>query len=123
VATFGQREVQVLVGFTPDRSQVERAITTLGVTESQPPARDPLNIAYDLGGRRWGPGIGPPPGDDMSQNLIEMARLMARGEPIGVSFRAAWGGGPTAAEGAFLWGGMGGGELTTGSPPKASPRG
>jgi hypothetical protein len=110
VATFGQRGVQVLVGFTPDRSQVERAITTLGVTKSQPPARDPLNIAYDLGVRRWGPGIGPPPGDDMSQHLIEMARLMARGGARRSILRAAG------------WGGLILG-LTTGSPPKASARG
>jgi VWFA-related protein len=80
VATFSQRGVQVLVTFTPDRSQLERAITTLGLVETQPPARDTLSIAYDLGVPRWGPGIGPPSGDRMSQYLIDMSRLMARGD-------------------------------------------
>jgi VWFA-related protein len=80
VATYSPRGVQILVSFTPDRAQAERAITTLGVTETQPPARDTLSIAYDLGVQRWGPGIGPPAGDDMSQHLIEMSRLMARGD-------------------------------------------
>ncbi len=80
VATFSQRGVQILVTFTPDRAQVERAITTLGLTETQPPPRDVLSIAYDLGVPRYGPGIGPPPGGDMSTHLIEMSRLMARGD-------------------------------------------
>ena len=80
VATYSQRGIQILVTFTPDHAQLERAITTLGVTETQPPARDVLSIAYDLGVARWGQGIGPPPSDDVSQQLIEMSRLMARGD-------------------------------------------
>ena len=60
VATFGQRGVQILVTFTPDRVQVERAITTLGLVETQAPSRDPLSIAYDLGVPRFGLGIAPP---------------------------------------------------------------
>ncbi len=80
VATYSQRGIQILVTFTPDHAQLERAITTLGVTETQPPARDVLSIAYDLGVARWGQGIGPPPSDDVSQHLIEMSRLMARGD-------------------------------------------
>jgi VWFA-related protein len=80
VATYSQRGVQILVTFTPDRFQLERAIATLGLVETQAPARDTLSIAYDLGVQAWGPGIGPPPGDDMSQHLIEMSRLMARGD-------------------------------------------
>lgn len=80
VATFSQRGVQILVGFTPDRAQLARAIGTLGLTETQAPPRDVLGIAYDLGIQRWGQGIGPPPGDDLSSHLIEMSRLMARGD-------------------------------------------
>ena len=80
VATFSQRGIQILVTFTPDRSQLERAITNLGLVETQPPARDTLSIAYDLGVPRYGPGIGPPPSDAMSQYLIQMSRLMARGD-------------------------------------------
>jgi VWFA-related protein len=82
VATFSQRGIQILVTFTPDRVQLERAITTLGVVETQAPPRDPLSIAYDLGLPRFGPGIAPPPGDDLTQHLIEMARMMARGDQI-----------------------------------------
>jgi len=82
VATFGQRGVQILVSFTPDRVQVERAITTLGLVETQAASRDPLSIAYDLGVPRYGPGIGPVPKDEMSGHLIEMARLMSRGDQI-----------------------------------------
>lgn len=80
VATFSQRGVQILVGFTPDRAQLEHAISTLGLVETQPPPRDVLSIAYDLGVQRWGQGIGPPPGDDMSNELIRLARQMARGD-------------------------------------------
>ena len=82
VATFSQRGVQILVTFTPDRGQVERAITTLGLVETQAASRDPLSIAYDLGVPRYGPGIGPVPNDEMSGQLIEMARLMSRGDQI-----------------------------------------
>jgi VWFA-related protein len=82
VATFSQRGVQILVTFTPDRLQVERAITNLGLVETQPPPRDPLSIAYDLGVPRYGPGIGPPPADGMSEHLIQMAKLMARGDQL-----------------------------------------
>jgi len=80
VATFGQSGVQVLVTFTPDRDQVARAIEGLGLVETQPRQRDPLSIAYDLGVPRWGPGIGPPPADPMMQQLIQMAKLMARAD-------------------------------------------
>jgi VWFA-related protein len=80
VATYSQRGIQILVTFTPDHSQLERAVATLGLTETQPPARDVLSIAYDLGVQPWGPGIGAPPDDDLSQHLIEMSRQMARGD-------------------------------------------
>jgi VWFA-related protein len=80
VATYGQRGVQLLVGFTSDRMQLERAIGTLGLVETQPRARDTLNIAYDLGVSPWGDKYGPPPRDDLTQHLIDMAKLMARGE-------------------------------------------
>jgi VWFA-related protein len=80
VATFGQRGVQILVTFTPDRVQVERAITTLGLTETQAPPRDFLSIAYDLGVPRFGVGIAPPPKGDMAEHLIQMSKLMARGD-------------------------------------------
>jgi VWFA-related protein len=80
VATYGQRGVQLLVGFTPDRLQLEQAIGTLGLVETQPRARDTLNIAYDLGVRPWGDKYGPPPADPVSGHLIEMSKLMARGE-------------------------------------------
>ena len=80
VATFGQRGVQILVTFTPDRVQVERAITTLGLTETQAPPRDYLSIAYDLGVPRFGVGIAPPPAGDMAEQLIQMSKLMARGD-------------------------------------------
>jgi VWFA-related protein len=82
VATYGQRGVQILVTFTPDRAQVERAITTLGLTETQAPLRDTLSIAYDLGLPRYGPGIAPPPSGDMAGHLIEMSRLMARVDQV-----------------------------------------
>ena len=80
VATFGQRGVQILVTFTPDRVQVERAITTLGLTETQAPPRDFLSIAYDLGVPRFGVGIAPPPAGNMAEQLIQMSKLMARGD-------------------------------------------
>ena len=80
VATFGQTGVSVLVGFTSDRSQVERAIGGLGIVETQPRQRDVLNIAYDLGVQPWGPGIGPPPDDRVSEQLIAMSRSMARAD-------------------------------------------
>ena len=80
VATFGQRGVDVLVGFTSDRSQVERAIGGLGLVETRPRQRDVLNIAYDLGVQPWGPGIGPPPEDRMSEQLIAVSRAMARAD-------------------------------------------
>jgi len=80
VATFAQSGVRVLVTFTSDRDQVARAIEGLGVVETQPRQRDPLSIAYDLGVPRWGPGIGPPTNDPMMQELVQMAKLMARGD-------------------------------------------
>lgn len=80
VATYGQRGVQLLVGFTPDRSQLAQAIATLGLVETQPRARDTLQIAYDLGVEPWGDKYGPPPADQVSAHLIEMSKLMARGE-------------------------------------------
>ena len=84
VATFSQKGVDVLVSFTPDRSQVEGAIHGLGVVESQARMRDVLSIAYDLGLPRWGPGIGAPPADTrtdpMAEYLLQMARAMARSD-------------------------------------------
>jgi VWFA-related protein len=47
-ARFSKAGVEVLVGFTPDRTQVARAVATLGSAEGSR-LRDPLGIAYDLG--------------------------------------------------------------------------
>jgi VWFA-related protein len=47
-AKFGAGGVEVLVGFTPDRAQVARAVATLGSGEGAR-LRDPLGLAYDLG--------------------------------------------------------------------------
>ena len=83
VATFGQSGVKVLVAFTPDREQVTHAVEELGLVETQPRQRDPLSIAYELGVRRWGVGFGDAASEDkdpMTQNLIAMAKLMARGD-------------------------------------------
>ena len=80
VATFGQAGVKVLVTFTPDREQVARAIEGLGLVETQPRQADYLSIAYDLGVPRWGVGIAPPPNEPMLQQLVQMAKLMARSD-------------------------------------------
>ena len=56
--------------------QLEQAIGTLGLVETQPRARDTLNIAYDLGVRPWGDKYGPPPADPVSGHLIEMSKLI-----------------------------------------------
>src|SRR6185295_19124220 len=47
-AKFGPGGVEVLVGFTPDRAQVARAVATMGSAEGAR-VRDPLGLAYDLG--------------------------------------------------------------------------
>jgi VWFA-related protein len=47
-AKFGPGGVEVLVGFTPDRAQVARAVATMGSGEGAR-LRDPLALAYDLG--------------------------------------------------------------------------
>ncbi|HYG63220.1 MAG TPA: VWA domain-containing protein [Thermoanaerobaculia bacterium] len=44
VATYSSRGPQVVLGFTPDRSQVERAIETLGVPELVDRNADPLKL-------------------------------------------------------------------------------
>ena len=77
VATFSQAGIQVLLSFTTDRSQLARAISALGVMDTQR-LRDPLSIAYDLGVDRWGPGIGAP--SDNEWTLRQMAQLMSRSE-------------------------------------------
>jgi VWFA-related protein len=79
VATYGQAGVRVLLRFTSDRDQAARAIETLGVGEGER-LRDPLNIAYDLGVSPSGPGIGPPPDDRLSEELIATARQISRAE-------------------------------------------
>src|SRR6266496_376602 len=48
-ARFGGGGVEVLVGFTPDRAQVARAVATLGAAGDSARIRDPLGLAYDLG--------------------------------------------------------------------------
>jgi VWFA-related protein len=47
-AKFSPGGVEVLVGFTPDRAQVARAVATMGTVEGAR-LRDPLGLAYDLG--------------------------------------------------------------------------
>lgn len=47
-AKFGPGGVEVMVGFTPDRAQVARAVATMGSAEGAR-LRDPLGLAYDLG--------------------------------------------------------------------------
>ena len=47
-ARFSKAGLEVLVGFTPDRTQVARAVATLGSAEGSR-LRDPLGLAYDLG--------------------------------------------------------------------------
>jgi len=84
VATFGQGGVRILVGFSPDRGQLARAIETLGVLDAER-VRDPLNLAYELGVPLDLPGrAGPPPDDPREQAVIEhlrqMAGLMSRAE-------------------------------------------
>jgi VWFA-related protein len=53
-AKLGAGGFEVLVGFTPDRAQVARAIATMGGTPGAR-LRDPLGIAYDLGFSPQGP--------------------------------------------------------------------
>lgn len=79
VATFSQAGVQVLVSFTTDHAQLARAIAGLGLVETQR-VRDPLSIAYDLGVKRWGPGIGAPSENRLDDYLRQMAQLMSRSE-------------------------------------------
>jgi VWFA-related protein len=47
-AKFGPGGVEVLVGFTPDRAEVARAVATMGSAEGAR-LRDPLGLTYDLG--------------------------------------------------------------------------
>ncbi len=61
-ATFGQSGLRILVGLTTDRVQLAQAIQNLGLVETNR-LRDPLNLAWDLGGvldyvRPGGPGSG-----------------------------------------------------------------
>ncbi len=79
VATFSQSGVQVLVRFTTDRAQLARAVSGLGVLETER-LRDPLGIAYDLGVDRWGPGIAAPSENRLDEYLRQMAQLMSRSE-------------------------------------------
>jgi VWFA-related protein len=48
VASFGSAGLSIPVGFTPDRVQAARAVTTL-VSAEGTRLRDPLGMAYDLG--------------------------------------------------------------------------
>ena len=48
-AKTGNAGVEVLVGFTPDRAQVARAVASLGAATEGARLRDPLGLAYDLG--------------------------------------------------------------------------
>lgn len=48
LATFGSAGVKVQVGFTPDRRQLEAAISGFDAPDQQR-VRDPLSLAYDLG--------------------------------------------------------------------------
>ena len=67
VATFSQAGIQVLLSFTTDRSQIARAISALGVVDTQR-LRDPLSLAYDLGVDRSGPGIGAPSDNELDES-------------------------------------------------------
>jgi VWFA-related protein len=78
-ATFGQTGVQLLVGFTSDRGQLARAISGLGMVETQR-LRDPLGLAYDLGVPREGPGLGAPADarDRRQAEMLEYLRGIAQ---------------------------------------------
>jgi len=75
-ATFGQSGVQILVGFTTDRAQLGRAISSLGILETQR-LRDPLSIAYDLGAPPQGPGVSSPPPEGRAGEMLEHLRVQA----------------------------------------------
>ena len=76
-ATFGQTGVQLLVGFTTDRVQLARAISGLGMVETQR-LRDPLSLAYDLGVPREGSGIGSAASDRHQDQMLDYLRGIAQ---------------------------------------------
>jgi VWFA-related protein len=82
-AKFGPGGVEVLVGFTPDRAQVARAVATMGSAEGAR-LRDPLGLAYDLGfvprdpSGKWGLEI---EGNSKDPDFYrDMVLLLARSE-------------------------------------------
>jgi VWFA-related protein len=76
-ATFGQTGVQLLVGFTTDRAQLARAISGLGMVDTQR-LRDPLSLAYDLGVPREGSGIGSAASDRHQEQMLDYLRGIAQ---------------------------------------------
>jgi VWFA-related protein len=83
-AKFGPGGVEVLVGFTPDRAQVARAVATMGSAEGAR-LRDPLGLAYDLGftpkdpSGKWGLQIAE--GDNSKEpDFRDMILMQARSE-------------------------------------------
>jgi VWFA-related protein len=84
VATFGLPGVKMLVGFTPDRSQLVKAIDALGASGLERP-RDPLALAYDIGftpvDQRGGPAAeGKAAGRDIDDFLQTQMQQLERGE-------------------------------------------
>jgi VWFA-related protein len=83
-AKFGPGGVDVLVGFSPDRAQVARAVATMG-SGGGARIRDPLGLAYDLGfaprdpSAKWGLELA-----DSNKNdpdfYRDMVLLLARSE-------------------------------------------
>ncbi len=57
VATYSsQRSLQLVLGFTSDRQQIEAAIQTLGLPQYRKAAADPLALVYDPELTHGGPG-------------------------------------------------------------------
>jgi VWFA-related protein len=84
-AKSGPGGVEVLVGFTPDRAQVARAVATLGSAEGAR-LRDPLGLAYDLGfapkdpSGKWGLEISGKDNDKATEFYRDSVLQLARSE-------------------------------------------
>jgi VWFA-related protein len=86
VAKLGPAGLEFVVGFTPDRLQVARAVAKLASGDPAPLLRDPLGLAYDLG---FGPGdtvvakYGVGLGDGEVMQLARVERTAYRQRVIG----------------------------------------